>query len=152
MCILNPSLHFIQFIPIFAIVQFLVMEDKLQILEKFYQDTGLTLHKDVLRCKSLLAEFVQQISEASELLSLDVVYGESPKFDWLKECLQKRIEVKFFDERNESDLLRGDQNQVNESQTGQITHPDYSQENVAENCYTDEEYDSVMMVTCHSSC
>ena len=68
------------------------MKDKLKALETLFEETGSTLKRDIDRCKSLHRDFVKQILEESEFLSLDVVHVklEIPKLNWLEESLQIR--------------------------------------------------------------
>ena len=68
------------------------MKDKLKALEDLFEETGSKLKRDFDLCKSLHCDFVKQILEASEFLSLDVVQGklEIPKFGWVADTLQIR--------------------------------------------------------------
>ena len=52
------------------------MEEKIEALESRYEETGLLLKRDVERCRRLYGEFVAQILEVREFLSLDVVEEE----------------------------------------------------------------------------
>ena len=98
------------------------MKDKLETLERLFEETGSILRRDVDRCKSLYGEFVKQILDASELLSLDVVQGklEIPKFGWLEESLQIRSEVEYAIEKSVPRSLLGEEQSITRKHTENV--------------------------------
>lgn len=77
------------------------MEEKIEALESRFEETGLLLKRDVERCRRLYGEFVEQILEVREFLSLDVVQEELeiPNIWPLKDTLQDRTGIEYSTER-----------------------------------------------------
>lgn len=142
--------YFVYFIYLRALKdKFASMEEKLQRLEKDFEATGLALQQDIQCCKTLYSEFVKQILEASEFLSLDVVQGnlELPKFKWLEQSLQIRSEIEFVNENNGSKFSQQCQEPREPSERvdlGPTFTPTFTPAN---NVDSDSEYESAIMVT-----